>query len=92
MAAAFSVIQLGLLNMQPLQLWLKGLAPIYAWCTGRHTLNVTHGWVKALVPWQSPHFYQNGVMLGSVFRRKVVMTDASKMGWGTMCEGRITFG
>lgn len=30
-------------------------------------------------------------MLGSVSRRKVAVTDTSKTGWGTLCEGRIAF-
>lgn len=46
-------------------------------------------------PWalvQNSHFYLNGMMLDSVSRRKVVLTDASKTGWGTLCNGKIAFG
>lgn len=90
--AASSVILLGLLHMHPLQLWLKGLVPTRAWRTGRHILKVTHCCVRALVPWKAPCFYQNEVLLGSVARRKVIMIDAFKMGWGTLSDSRIAFG
>lgn len=36
---------------------------------------------RAPVPWKSPYFYQNGVSLSSVARRKVVVTDTFKTGW-----------
>lgn len=42
-------------------------------------LRVTHGCVKALVPWKMPCLYQSGVDLGSVSRRKVAVTDSSKL-------------
>lgn len=53
---------------------------------GRHTLKVTHCGVRDLVPWKSPRFYQVWVMLGTISRRKVVMTYASKTCWGAMCN------
>lgn len=77
MAAASSVAPLGLLQMQTLQLWIKGRVPPHTWCTGRLALMVTQGYVKALVPRTSPHLYLNGTRLGPVSRRKVVLTDPS---------------
>ncbi len=35
---------------------------------------------------------EQGVPLGMVCRRKVVLTDASDTGWGALCEGKPTFG
>lgn len=61
MAAASSVVPLGLLHMQLLQHWLKARIPLRAWTL---ILRVTHSGTKALVPWKEPHLYQLRVELG----------------------------
>ncbi len=71
--------------MQPLQHWLKPRVPSNAWRHGPSDWtgpawqpwalgNVISGW-KRTYPWLMD------------CRRKVVSTNASNMGWGTLCEG-----
>lgn len=44
----------------------------------------------ALTPWKDPSWFQSGVDLRMVSRRKVVLTDASNADWGALCKGRPT--
>ncbi len=43
-------------------------------------------------PWKDPQWFERGVTLGMVYRRKVVSTDVSNTGWGALCEGKPTLG
>ncbi|CAM4661937.1 unnamed protein product [Leuciscus chuanchicus] len=81
MASTSPVLQLGLLFMRPLQYWLKPRLPAYAWHHGLLRIKVNQACVSALAPWRNPHWFQSGVALGAVTRRKVVSTDASNTGW-----------
>ncbi len=87
MASASAVCHLGLLHMQPLQLWLKSRVPWTAWTSGRLSIAVTCGCIEALGPWRNPDLFSRGVPLGLVASRVVVTTDASTPGWGAVCEG-----
>lgn len=88
MASALAVLQQGLLHMRPLQYWLKPRVPACIWRSGLLCVKVDHGCIKALASWKDPGWYQTGVDMGLVSRRKVVTTDASNWGWGALCKGR----
>ncbi|KAL0161810.1 hypothetical protein M9458_041206, partial [Cirrhinus mrigala] len=92
MASTSPVLELGLLRMRPLQRWLKPRVPPHAWRHGRLRVRVDQTCVEALVPWKGPQWFERGVPLGSVCRRKVVTTDASNKGWGALCDGNPAFG
>ncbi len=92
MAAAFPVLQLGLLHMRPIQFLLKQRVTSAAWRHGHHRVTVTWACVTALARWRDPFWLKRGVILDTAHRRKVVMTDASNKGWGVLCEGKPTFG
>ena len=83
---------LGLLHMRPLQRWLKPRVPSRAWRHGHLRIRVSHGCIKALAPWKNTSWYQSGVSMGVVSKRKVISTDASNLGWGALCEGRPSSG
>ncbi|KAL0183526.1 hypothetical protein M9458_019222, partial [Cirrhinus mrigala] len=92
MASASPVLELGLLRMRSLQHWLKPRVPSHAWRHGRLRIRVDQACVEALIPWTNSRWMERGVPLGMVCRRKVVMTDASNMGWGALCDGNPAFG
>ncbi|KAI2662214.1 ORF V: Enzymatic polyprotein [Labeo rohita] len=92
MASASPVLELGLLRMRPLQRWMKPRVPPHAWRHGRLRVKVDQTCVEALVPWKGPQWFERGVPLGSVCRRKVVTTDASNKGWRALCDGNPAFG
>ncbi len=92
MAAASPVLQLGLLQMRPIQFWLKQRVPSAAWRHGRHSVTVTRACASALTRWRDPFWLKRGVILDTAHRRKVVTTDASNKGWGALCDGKPTFG
>ncbi len=52
MAAASTVLQLGLLHMRPNQFWLKQRVPAAAWHHGSHRVTVTLACVSALARWR----------------------------------------
>ncbi len=79
MAAASPLLKLGLHHMRSNQFWLKQRVTSAA-C------------VSALARWREPFWLKRGVILDTGHRRKVVTTDASNKGWGTLCEGKPTFG
>lgn len=91
-AATTSVILLGLLHMQPIQLWLKACVPSHAWHLGWFYIRVTHCCIRAIAPWITLHLFQSGVLLGLTSKSKVVTTDVSNSGWRALFEGNLAFG
>ncbi len=77
MAAAAAIVPLGLLHMRPLQHWLHGRIPRWAWKRGTHRVQITLACCKTFSPWSDPSFLWAGVPLEQVSRHAVVFTDAS---------------
>ncbi|XDV37913.1 hypothetical protein PO909_007437 [Leuciscus waleckii] len=70
MAAA--VTPLGLLHMRPLQHWLFGRVPRWAWHHGTHRVTITPECRQSFSPWSDPSFLRAGVPLEQVSRHAVV--------------------
>ncbi len=77
MAAAAVTVPLGLLHMRPLQHWLYGRIPRWAWKRGTYRVQITPACRKTFRPWSDPSFLRAGVPLEQVSRHAVVFTDAS---------------
>ncbi|KAI2660953.1 Gag-Pol polyprotein [Labeo rohita] len=92
MAAAATVTPLGLLHMRPLQHWLYGQVPRWAWHHGTFWVGVTPECRRRFSPWSDPAFLRAGVPLGQVSRHVVVNTDASETGWGAVCNRQAASG
>ncbi|MGL4478135.1 MAG: reverse transcriptase domain-containing protein [Aeromonas veronii] len=92
MASAATVTPLGLLHMRPLQHWLRGRVPRWAWQRGMLRVPVTPSCHRTLIRWSDPSFLRAGVPLEQVSRHAVVSTDASAMGWGAMYNGHAVSG
>ena len=90
--AASAVVLLGLLTLQPLQIWMNnlGLHPQHH----RHKMvRVTVGCLKCLRPWKRRARLIQGVPMGSIpSRREVLTTDASVAGWGAVWQCRAAQG
>ncbi len=71
-----------LLHMRPLQHWLHGRVPRWAWKRGTHRVQITPACRKTFSPWTDPLFLRAEVPLEQVSRHAVVFTDASATGWG----------
>jgi len=84
MAAASSVVPLGLLHIQSLQHW-RAHVPSQVWCEGHLILRVNHGFAKSLVPWKWSHLYHLGVELGLVSRRNMVSWAEPMTNWHINC-------
>ncbi len=69
----------------------QACVPPHAWCLGWLRVRIDHRCVRAVVPWKNPCLFQKGVRLVLTFRRKVVTTDTSRSGWGTLGEGNPAF-
>ncbi len=82
MAAAAAVTPLGLLHMRPLQHWLHGRVPRWAWQCGTYRVAITPECRQTFSPWSDPMFLRAGVALEQVSQHAVVFTDASATGWG----------
>ncbi len=80
MAAAAAL--LGLLHMRPLQHWLHGRVPKWAWQRGTHLVRVTPACCQTFTPWSDLSFLRAGVPLEQVSMHAVVYTDASTTIWG----------
>ncbi len=92
MAAAAAVTPLGLLHMRPLQHWLHGRVPRWAWQSGTLRVQVTPACRQTFTPWSDPSFLRAGVPLEQVSRHAVVYTDASTKGWGATFNGLAVSG
>ncbi len=92
MAAAAVTVLLGLLHMRPLQHWLYGRIPRWAWKRGTHRVQITPACRKNFRPWSDPSFLRAGVPLEQVSRHGVVFTDASATGWGATYNGHAVSG
>ncbi len=92
MAAAAAIVPLGLLHMRPLQHWLHGRIPRWAWKRGTHRVQITPACRKTFSPWSDPLFLRAGVPLEQVSRHAVVFTDASATGWGATYNGHAVLG
>ncbi|CAM4674132.1 unnamed protein product [Leuciscus chuanchicus] len=86
-AAAAAVTSLGLLHMRPLQHWLHGRVPRWAWHHGTHRVAITPECRQTFSPWSDPSFLRAGVPFEQVSRHAVVFTDASATGWGATYNG-----
>ncbi|KAI2647955.1 Transposon Ty3-G Gag-Pol polyprotein [Labeo rohita] len=56
------------------------------------SVGITPSCRKTLSPWTDLAFLRSGVPLEQVSRRIVVTTDASKTGWGAVCNGQAASG
>ncbi len=92
MAAAAAIVPLGPLHMRPLQHWLHGRIPRWAWKHGTHRVQITPACRKTFSPWSDPSFLRAGVPLEQVCRHAVVFTDASATGWGATYNGHAVSG
>ncbi len=92
MAAAAVVTPLGLLHMRPLQHWLHGRVPRWAWQSGTLRIQVTPACRQTFTPWSDLSFLRAGVPLEQVSRHAVVYTDASAKGWGATFNGHAVLG
>ncbi len=57
MAAAAAVTPLGLLHMRPLQHWLRGRVPRWAWQSGTLRVQVTPACHQTFTPWSDLHSF-----------------------------------
>src|SRR4029434_7674471 len=87
-ASAAIALPLGMLCMQPFQMWYLSLR--LSSTKDRHRrIMVTSRYRKALVIWRTPRFLAASGPMGMVTHHRVVVTtDASTKGWGAVCEGR----
>ncbi len=92
MAAAAAVMPLGLLHMRPLQHWLHGWVPRWAWQSGTLRVQVTPAFRQTFTLWSDLSFLRAGVPLEQVSRHAVVYTDASAKGWGATFNGHAVSG
>ncbi len=92
MAAAAAVTPLGLLHMRPLQHWLHGRVPRWAWQSGTLRFQVTPACCQTFTPWSDLSFLWAGVPLEQVSRHAVVYTDASAKDWGATFNGHAVSG
>ncbi|XP_052449323.1 uncharacterized protein LOC128011199 [Carassius gibelio] len=91
-SAAIKVVPLGLLKARPLQWWINKFQ-LHPKLHRRVKLKVTQKCVQALRPWISSSRLGQGVPLGNIpARRMVVTTDASLKGWGAVWQGRSVRG
>ncbi len=88
MAAAAAVTPLGLLHMRPLQHWLHGRVPRWAWQSGTLRVQVTPACRQTFTPWSDLSFLRAGVPLEQVSRHAVV----SAKGWGATFNGHAVSG
>src|SRR4029434_1969061 len=91
MASAAIALPLGMLCMQPFQMWYLSLR--LSSTKDRHRrITVTSRCRKVLAIWRTPRFLTASGPMGLVTHRVVVTTDASTKGWGAVCEGEYVNG
>ncbi len=91
-AAAATVIPLGLLRARPLQR-LVNSANLHPKLDRHVRMRVTQICIQMLRPWKNKRLLSQGAPLGNISaRRSVITTDASLMGWGAIWEGRSVRG
>lgn len=87
-----SVVPLGLLNLQPFQVWTNGLH-LDSRLHGSKKVRVPSRCLLTLQPWRDRAYLAMGVPLGSIpFRHEVVVTSASPSGWGAVWRHRAVRG
>ncbi len=91
MAAASSVLPLGLLHMRPFLWWMKELR-LHPTVPATRLIRVSRSCCRHLLMWRDPVFLQSGVRMGAIHRRHMITTDASMTGWGAVFEGRPASG
>lgn len=92
LAAASSLVPLGLLDLRPLQRWVIDLH-LHPARHGHRLVRVTHACYRLLRPWRRAAYFLRGVPLAAVpSRREVVTTDASLGGWGAVWQCRTVRG
>lgn len=92
LAAASSLVPLGLLELRPLQRWLYDLR-LHPTLHRRRLIKVTYTCDKLLRPWRRKAYLLQGVPLAAVpSRREVITTDASLEGWGAVWQCRTARG
>ncbi len=79
MAAASSVLPLGLLHMRPFLWWMR-LLGIRSTGTAIRLIRVLRNCCRSLLIWWDPTFLQSRVRLGVIPHRHMVTTDASMTG------------
>ncbi|XP_053340961.1 uncharacterized protein LOC128511937 [Clarias gariepinus] len=87
MAAASSIIPLGLLHMRLLQWWLK----TKGFSSRRNpfrVIRVSSHCIGALRVWKKPGFLSQGPVLGAMCHHVTLTTDASRTGWGAINRSR----
>ncbi len=87
MAAASTVIPLGLLQMRPFQLWLRARG-FHPRANPQRQIRVTRQGLHTLSMWFRPRFLTLDPTLGPCCHRKMLTTDASLTGWGAVLDGR----
>ncbi|XP_051535281.1 uncharacterized protein LOC127429940 [Myxocyprinus asiaticus] len=92
MASLAVATPLGLMHMRLLQHWLQTQVPRWAWCHGTCRVVITPVFHRLFSPWTDLSFLRAGVPLELVPRRVMVTTDASKTGWGAVCNGHTAAG
>ncbi len=92
MVAAAAVTLQGMFHMRPLQHWLHGRVPKWAWQCGMLRVRVTPACCQTFTPWSELSFPRAGVPLEQVSRHAVVYTDASAKGLGATFNGLAVWG
>ncbi|XP_051511818.1 uncharacterized protein LOC127416468 [Myxocyprinus asiaticus] len=92
MASSAAATPLGLMHMRPLHHWLQTRVLRCAWRCGTHRMTITPICRCLFSPWTDLAFLRAGVPLEQVSRHVVVTTDASKTGWGAVCNGHTAAG
>lgn len=86
------VVPLGLLRLRPAQRWINKLG-LHVARDRMKRVTVNHTWMTAINPWRDRSYLLEGVPMGAVaFRREVVTTDASMVGWGATWQQRAVRG
>ncbi len=89
-AAAATVIPLGLLRARPLQRWVKS-ANLHPKLDRHVRMRVTQICIQMLRPWKNKRLLSQGAPLGNISaRRSVITTDASLMGWGAIWKAGLS--